>query len=375
MIKFLHCADLHLDSPLTSLDLRRASVRRGELRASLTSLTMSAKLNAADFLLISGDLFDSSRVSRDTIDLLRREFAQIPDTAVIIAPGNHDPYTHSSYYRRTDFSDNVYIFDSPEITCFDFPEKNTTVYGWAFTGQHMEAPDLADFSVEDVSRINILTAHADLDAAASPYCAITSRELAACGFDYAALGHQHTHDGVRQLKNGYAAYAGCLEPRGFDEPGLKGAVLAAVDKAPDLKFAAKFVRYCKRHYEIQSVDLTGAVSNADALERISAVIAQNHYGEDTALRIRLTGQIPGELRLSPAFLTEQLPPLFLAEILDETTPLRNGDSLAEDPTLRGAFYRSLSDMLSSADSKERELAARALRYGLGALAGEEISDI
>ena len=59
MIKFLHCADLHLDSPLASLDLRRAEVRRNEFRAAFTSLTLYAKLNKIDFLLISGDLLES----------------------------------------------------------------------------------------------------------------------------------------------------------------------------------------------------------------------------------------------------------------------------------------------------------------------------
>lgn len=373
MIKFLHCADLHLDSPLAALDLRRAELRRNELRAALTSLTLSCKMNSADFLLISGDLLDASRVSRDTIDLLRREFAAIPDTKVIIAPGNHDPYTHASYYRRADFSDNVYIFDSAELSCFDFPEKNTTVYGWAFTSDKMERAPIDGFTVEDPSRINILAAHADLDTI-SDYCPVTSAELAKCGFDYAALGHQHAHTGVKTLGRGYAAYSGCLESRGFDELGMKGAVLAAAEKDGALKFGAKFVRFCKRHYEIETLDITGAASNADAAERIGAMLNERHYGDDTALRLRLTGNVSGDFKLAPAFLTERFPQLFILELVDETLPLMDSEKLAGDPTIRGAFYRSLAPMLESADESERETAARALRYGLAALAGGEITD-
>ncbi|MBO5219763.1 MAG: DNA repair exonuclease [Clostridia bacterium] len=374
MIKLLHCADLHLDSPLTALDVRRAGLRRNELRAALTSLTLSAKMNAADFLIISGDLFDSTRVSRDTVELLRREFAVIGDTIVIIAPGNHDPYTHASYYRRTEFSDNVYIFDSPELSCFDFPEKNTTVYGWAFTSDSMERAPLGGFTVENPSRVNILAAHADLDKTSS-YCPVTSAELARCGFDYAALGHQHTHNGVMTLGRGYAAYAGCLEPRGFDELGPKGAVLVAAEKTDSLKFAAKFVRFGKRRYESEALDLTGARSNADAVGRIEALLSEKHYGDDTALRLRLTGNVADDFRLAPAFLAEQFPQLFLLEVIDETLPLLDADKLSADPTLRGAFYRSLAPMLASPDESERETAARALRYGLTALAGSDITDI
>ncbi len=374
MIKILHCADLHLDSPLTALDARRAEVRRNELRAAFTSLTLSAKMNAADFLLISGDLFDGTFVSRETIDLLRREFAAIPDCRVIIAPGNHDPFTHSSYYNRAEFSDNVYIFDSSELSRFDFPDKNTTIYGWAFTSDHMEAAPIADFAVEDPNRINILVAHGDLDAASSKYCPISSSALASCGFDYAALGHRHLHNGVDRIGSGYAAYAGCLEGRGFDEIGLKGAVLAAADKDPTLKFAAKFVRFCKRHYEIDTLDLTGASSNADAVDRISAMIAEKHYGDDTALRLRLIGNVSGDFKLAPTYLAEQFPQMFILELIDETLPLLDSDKLANDPTLRGAFYRSLADMLESEDENERETAARALRYGLAALAGGDVTD-
>ena len=140
MIKFLHCADLHLDSPLSALDLQKAEVRRNEMRASFTSITLYAATNKLDFLLISGDLFNSDYVTKDTVALITSEFAKIPDCKVIIAPGNHDPYTKQSCYRRADFPDNVYIFDSNELSCFDFPDKNTTIYGWAFTEPSLVPP-------------------------------------------------------------------------------------------------------------------------------------------------------------------------------------------------------------------------------------------
>jgi len=373
MIKFLHCADLHLDSPLASLDLRRAEVRRNELRAALTSLTFWARTNKIDFLLISGDLFDSAYVSRDTVALLQREFASLGDCRVIIAPGNHDPYTAQSYYRRADFPENVYIFDSPELSCFDFPDKNTTVYGWAFTSDAMERAPLAGFTTENTTRINLLCAHADLDAA-SRYAPVTSRELAACGFDYAALGHQHSHGGIIPLGGGYAAYSGCLEGRGFDETGIKGAVLGAAEKEDGLKFAAKMVRFCKRHYEVETLDISGAASNADAANKIAALLTERGWGDDCALRVRLIGEVSGDCRLAPAFLAERFAQMFLLEVIDETIPAADAGKLADDPTLAGAFYRSLSGLLRSDDAETREIASLAMRYGLNALQGGDMID-
>ncbi len=374
MIKVLHCADLHLDSPLTALDISRSETRRMELRAAFTSLTLSAKMNKADFLLISGDLFDGAYVSRETVALLCHEFAAIPDCNVVIAPGNHDPYTQTSYYNRADFPENVYIFDSPELSCFDFPDKNTTVYGWAFTSSHMSECPLEGFAVEDNSRINLLVAHGDFDVSESQYCPIPRDVLAECGFDYAALGHIHTHNGVEKVGNGYAAYSGCLEGRGFDECGIKGALLVVIEKDDELSLAAKFARFCKRCYAVETCDVSGAETNADLLDKLRELVAMKHYGDDTALRVRLVGNVSGELKPSAAFLSEQFGHMFILEIVDETLPLDNSDKLADDPTLRGEYYRSLKDQLASLNEDEREIALMALRYGLAALSGEDITD-
>lgn len=374
MIKILHCADLHLDSPLSMLDISRAESRRRDLCAALTSLTLSVKSNAVDFLLIAGDLFDGAFVSRDTVALLCHEFASIPDCRVIIAPGNHDPYTFSSYYRLAELPENVYVFDSPEVKYFDFPDKNATVYGWAFTSDSLESCPLDGFEVMSRSRINLLVAHGELNVSESKYCPIPMDTLASCGFDYAALGHRHTHDGVEPCGGGYVAYSGCLEGRGFDECGIKGAVLAAADKGDKLQFAAKFIRFCKRYYEIADCDVSGAKSNADVLDKLTELIKDGHYGDDTALRVRLIGNVSGDFKLSTSFLGEQFPNIYRLELIDATSPLADGDRLRDDPTLRGAYYRSLEGMLTSEDESEREIAAMALRYGLAALAGNDIAD-
>ena len=374
MIKVLHCADLHLDSPLTSLDISRAQTRRMELRAAFTSLTLSAKMNKADFLLMSGDLFDGAYVSKETIALLCHEFAAIPECHVIIAPGNHDPYTATSYYNRADFPENVYIFDSPEVSCFDFPDKNTTVYGWAFTSSHMEECPIEGFTVRDPSRINLLVAHGDFDVTESQYCPIPRITLADCGFDYVALGHIHTHSGVEKVGDGYAAYSGCLEGRGFDECGIKGALLVVIEKEDELSLAARFARFCKRCYAIETCDVSGAETNADLLDKLRELVAERRYGDDTALRVRLVGNISSDLKPSPSFLSGQFGQMFILEIVDETLPLADGDKLADDPTLRGEYYRSLKDRLDSDDADTREVAVMALRYGLAALSGEDITD-
>lgn len=375
MIKFLHAADLHLDSPFSALPPDKAEVRRAEFRAAFTSLTMYARMNKIDFLFLPGDLFDSDYASRDTVALMRREFANLPDCRVIIAPGNHDPFTGTSYYRRAEFPDNVFIFDTDELGAFEFPDKNTTVYGWAFTSGQMTKCPLDSFEPEDRTRINILCAHGDLGKSGSVYCPISYETLEKSGLDYAALGHIHEFSGVKQYGGTWAAYSGCLESRGFDELGAKGAVIGAAEKENgETKLGAKFIRFSKRVYESETLDVTGAEDNAEITEKIGAMIAGNHYGEDTALRLILTGSLPSGVTVSKSFIQARFPRLFLIETIDRTMPLLDAAALERDPTIRGAFYRSLKDKLGSPDENERETAAAALRYGLAALAGADVVD-
>lgn len=375
MIKFLHCADLHLDSPLSALDLQKAEVRRNEMRASFTSITLYAATNKLDFLLISGDLFDSDYVTKDTIALIKSEFAKIPDCKVIIAPGNHDPYTKQSCYRRADFPDNVYIFDSNELSCFDFPDKNTTIYGWAFTEPSLDFCPAEHFAPENPDRINILAVHADYGTSQSAYCPLPENIAAGCGVDYIALGHIHKFSGINQLGRTYYAYPGCVEGRGFDECGPKGVIIGAIDKSGgQAQLAAKFLPLSKCIYELERLDVTGAETNADVCEKISSLIAERHYDDKTALRLILTGNVSSGLRLSQSYVTAQFPRLFTLEVVDETSPMYDAAALRCDPTIRGALYASLADMLEGDDQAQRETAALALRYGLAALSDGDIID-
>ena len=75
MIKILHAADFHLDSAFSSLPPEKASERRREQRRVLEQLTKLCE--GCDLVLLPGDLFDSARIYRDTLDALKRFFASV----------------------------------------------------------------------------------------------------------------------------------------------------------------------------------------------------------------------------------------------------------------------------------------------------------
>ncbi len=370
MLKIVHTGDIHLDSPFSGLDERRASVRKTELRGTFSSLMTFVRTEGVDILLIAGDFFDRGFVTRETLAIIQREFSRVPDCRIIISPGNHDPYVPGGLYARVKFPQNVYIYKDPAFSKFEFPEINCDVYGYAFTGESLTSSPIS--KTEDNGRIRLLCAHADLDSPASPYAPVTSSQIALAGFDYAALGHIHNPPALSESDGCIFGYCGCLEGRGFDETGVKGAYY--IEIGDDGKKSVRRLPFAKRRYESESVNVSGASSSLEIKERIKQLIRERKYTDNTLLRVTLTGELLPTLVISPETLADGIDEVFALEVRDETSPALNIDYLDSDPTVRGAFYRELKGRLADPDPAVRATALRALRYGLSAMAGENIVD-
>lgn len=374
MLKILHCADLHLDTPFTD-SLQKGEARRAKLRSAFTNLTRFVREKQVDIVLMAGDLFDSEYATKDTAELLCREMASIPDCRFFISPGNHDPYTEKSVYACTEFPQNVTVFSSENPSSVDLSELGVTVYGYAFEQTTMARAPMARISAENKNRINLLCAHADLSSPLSPYAPTTKEALAGTGMDYIALGHIHACSGLDKIGDTYYAYCGCLEGRGFDELGYKGALYLEMEKENGiLSLQASEKVFSFGRYEIARVDLTGARTEEEALMTIRTYLKDNKLlGADTTLRLILCGIISPKITRLERDCSAMLESLVYAlEIKDTTSPLLDSDTLLSDVSIRGAFYRQLLPDLQSEDEQIRARAVRALHLGLAALADEAV---
>ena len=120
MIKLIHGADFHLDSPFSGLAPDQAAQRRREQRELLSRLARLAREREAGLVLLSGDLLDGRQTYRETAQALAQTLGEIP-CPVLIAPGNHDPYTAKSLYAALDWPDNVHIFSAEAPQYVEFP--------------------------------------------------------------------------------------------------------------------------------------------------------------------------------------------------------------------------------------------------------------
>ncbi len=370
MIKVFHCGDIHLDSPFSLLSPRQSEKRRIELRAAFTSALMFAREMKMDIFIISGDLFDCEYVTRDTREMLLREFKKASDMRIFITPGNHDPLIPGSPYETMEFPENVHIFKG-ERECVSIPELNTDIYGFGFTSKNYLSSPVAGWQIKNKDRINILVCHGDMTSNSSVTGPISKKDIADSGFDYIALGHIHKPTDLLCENGVYYSYPGCIEGRGFDELGYKGAMYGVMEKG-DVKM--QFKRFSKCRYEIAEVDISDATDKSHALDIIRNSIRQ--YNEDTALRLFLTGEVDNVFVIQASEIGKGAEYPYFIEIIDETHIKPDLTALEQTNTLKGIFCRRVSDMLSQTDpdSEEYRVLSLALKYGLSALEDRSVTD-
>ncbi len=364
MIRLLHAADLHLDSPFQSLTARQALERRAEQRQLPARIAALAREKRADILVFAGDVFDSDALFSETGRSIERALAGL-DIPVFFAPGNHDWYSRRSLWSTLALGERAHVFTSGQMECVALPDLGARVWGSAFTSRSRRAP-LADFEAEkDGVLVDIMVLHGDVGQPGSPYGPITDGQLERSGMDYVALGHSHTFSGLRRAGETFYAWPGCAEGRGFDECGEKGVILAEIGPG---ECRIEFLPLGGRRYEILKVDITDADEPLEAVEA-----ALDGRGRDDVYRIVLTGETAQAPDM--ALLHRALEGRFYAvQLRDETRPKRAlWDGCGED-SLRGLFLTKLRRRYEeTTDERQRRRIAQAARWGLRALEnGEEL---
>ncbi len=368
-MKILHTGDLHLDSAFCTEKESSAQLRRERQREVLKRIFDKAVSEECDMILISGDLFDTSFVMPETRELcisLVKSFKGV----VVASPGNHDPFVEGSFWKG-DLPENFYVFTSSELQYFDFPELSLTVGGYAFCGSALPVSPLdgQEHSERSGEKYLILCAHCDLDMPTSRYAPVTTAQINALGFDYAALGHIHNPD---KGATGNIRYCGFAEGRSFDERG-EGGVLIISDETGELVVSRHVLSSCR--YEACDVNIDGFSTAEEINTAIEKQVSSLTANDTVYIRLVLCGVIPegalpdiGELE---AQMRENVGSL---KIVDCTLSLPDGEYLERDTTIKGEFYRSLYAELCGDDAIVRKRALRALRIGLAAIEGSSFSE-
>lgn len=372
-LRFLHCSDIHLDTPFVGLTAEKSEERRRALRSSFMRMMQYVRDSKINVVLMSGDVFDTKYATNTTAEVLIREFKNCPDTVFIISPGQHDYYNGNPIYSSGRLPDNCFVFSSDKISRFDFEEYNVTVYGWAFMESSLKENPLLDRHVDDASRVNIVCAYADLDAPVdSDRCPVALADIKRFGADYYALGSRHEASKFSSASGSKYSYCGALECTGFDEPGLGGVNLISVTYSEgELSIENKKMAFGHVRFETEQLDITGVNTSNEIISRISRMISDKKYDSETALRVELVGYVDPRFSV-PINMENDAFGLYYFNVIDKTLPLYGTEHFRRDMSMKGEIFRSLYPKITAESEEERLLASKAFRLALAALENREL---
>lgn len=298
--RFVHAADLHLDSPLKSLALRAPEVAEligTATRSALAAIVDLCLAERVDALLISGDLYDSDQTSMTTARFLARQLGRLhaAGIAVHIIRGNHDALSRIT--RELVLPDTTHVYQATaQAIRLDRPRDRMPVvlHGLSFREPRAERSLLGDYRPPVADAVNIGLMHTSLGGSPDhdPYAPVSVAELAGAGFDYWALGHVHKPS--RQVVGRtHVVMPGNPQGRDMGEEGARGVVLVTVgdDRAitveDRLTSIAEFARV--------TVDMGGLDDWAALVARLRAALGAARDAARSphlVARVALTGATP-----------------------------------------------------------------------------------
>jgi DNA repair exonuclease SbcCD nuclease subunit len=296
--RFIHCSDLHIDSPFKGFSAIRPDwadrLREAPLQSFLKIVDLAVS-EQVDAVLIAGDVFDGEDKSLQAQFKFRRGLQTLSDHGIpsFIAHGNHDPL--NTWSTTLDWPEKVSVFPGSRVSSIPVKKDGRTlahIYGTSFHQRDVFDNLALQFNRKQESGFAVAVLHANVGGHPDhdPYAPCAMDDLVTRGMDYWALGHVHARDVMRR-SNPAVVYCGNSQGRFFKESGPKGCCLVTLKEGsdPDIQFmATDTIRFME-----VTLDLSSCVTPDDA---VAEMIGQCHMlmeqaeGRSLVVRQTLTGR-------------------------------------------------------------------------------------
>jgi DNA repair protein SbcD/Mre11 len=235
MVKFAHLADCHLGS------WRQEELQKLNFQ-TFQKVVERCIEERVDFVLISGDLFDSAYPPIEILKQTFAEFKKIKDAniPVYLIAGSHDfsasGKTFLDVLEKAGFCKNVENFETQEdgtITLSPHLHENIAIFGYAGKKSGMEMEDLRKVKFNSVHPFTIFMIHTTIsDVVGSiPMDSIDKLKLPLA--NYYAMGHIHQVFETKEANSVYV-YPGPIYPNNFQElKDLKCGSFQIVEVSPN----------------------------------------------------------------------------------------------------------------------------------------------
>lgn len=367
-MKLIHCADIHLNSSLsTHLGGEKRKQRRTEILHTFLRMVDYAEEQSVDGILIAGDLFDTKKVDRSTGNAVISAITGYPEILFFYLRGNHDA---DGFLQSLDkIPDNLKLFGDTWRS-YAWEEDGETIVITGAESSARNAQTLYTSLRLDPKHINLVMLHGQ----ETPYASRTGQDaeqiplamLQNKGIDYLALGHIHTYKRGQLDARGIYVYPGCLEGRGFDECGVHGFCLLDID-AVHHKMQDTFVPFASRRLWEASVDVSGCAAGKDVLDAVRETLQEMQVQSEDLVKVCLTGSLPAGVEVDAELLAMQLSQsFFYVKVVNRIVPEIDYASYSYDTSLKGEFVR----LVQAQTGLSEEEKAKIIQTGILALTGE-----
>ncbi len=294
MFRFLHAADIHLDSKQENLPEYPGAPRDDfqlVTRRAFENLVKLAIERKVAFVLIAGDLADGDWRDQRTLLWLQGQTAILRDSGikVVLIQGNHDAQNQMT--KGLSWTDNVRMLSTTRPETYTIEDVNVKIHGQGFAKRAVLEDLSTAYPKVDTGCFNIGMLHTSAGGyeGHQPYAPCTLDGLRAHGYQYWALGHVHTR--CELLNDPWIVFPGITQGRHIRESGPKGCTIVEVNDSGEVQ-SLEEVSLDVVRWEQCKVDITG-VEDVDALlGQVGTEIQRLTSANDTmplALRIELTG--------------------------------------------------------------------------------------
>ncbi|WP_194287254.1 metallophosphoesterase family protein [Gracilibacillus oryzae] len=228
-ISFIHCADLHLDSPFKGLSHISNQITDQVRESTFQAFNQMIELaidKQVDFVLIVGDIFDQEEQSMKAHMTVIRGFRRLMENGIYVylSFGNHDFMKSQTFPRN--YPDNVFVFEKEQVEVFPFIKNAqviANIYGFSYYNRAVENNMVPQYKIKGDVPFHIASLHGSLGNSNTDhanYAPFQLNELKKSAFDYWALGHIHK----REILSDKPAivYPGNIQGRSIKETGEKG---------------------------------------------------------------------------------------------------------------------------------------------------------
>ncbi|MCY4298141.1 MAG: DNA repair exonuclease [Flavobacteriaceae bacterium] len=230
--KFLHTADIHLDSPLRGLERYEGAPVdeiRGSIRQAFDHLIDLAIEEQVAFVLIAGDLYDGDWKDYNTALYFNKCMSKLNNHGikVFLIRGNHDAASLMTKHLR--LPENVTLFSTKKPQQIVLEDLNVCIHGQSYANRSVQENLSVNYPLGNSKFFNIGVLHTSLDGREGHdhYAPCSVDDLQSKGYQYWALGHIHKREIVS--KDPWIVFSGNIQGRHIGEQGSKGCTLVTVE--------------------------------------------------------------------------------------------------------------------------------------------------